>query len=593
MHSFIEPLLINAATATLLALAAALVGRFVKRPAVMHVLWLLVLLKLLTPPLFEVAALPRLDTLLGGNAAAPEIPFQLLLALPLEAPLEDPGNWPAVVAVAIWTAGSLWLLLLATVRAFRFRRLLAGSPPARSALRQLVRRLSHRLGISSCPRVLLVQGRVPPMVWWRPGGSDLLLPAELLDDLEPAEREALIAHELAHVRRKDHWIRYVEIAATTLFWWHPVVWWARRNLRANEERSCDALVLHAFPGRADAYAEGLIKTLDFLVDRDPIVPAVATGAVGTRQLKERLTMIVNGTTPKRTTLGQRALLATVAAAALLVFPTWIDRAAAEDPPRSPQEERYIDEITELQRRAIELEHELRAVHEARIEVQRAMDLERARIRIEELQRRATEMRASGNPEEAEQILQRAEEIERASRLEAGQLEHELGTMRRTNQLETNLKRLLLEIDQLRVEGNAERAALMEREARELRINIEDMHVDADRQRQIFEEDRLAREMDALREKMLQAEQSGDTRATRELAATIAQLKAEHAQMAELMRHEQFERQRRAFELEERAAILRAELERAEQLQAETREEMELKLQTLETLRRELDKLHQY
>ena len=61
MERLLEIALINAASVTLLVLAVTLVGRFVKRPAVMHALWLLVLIKLVTPPLFEVATFPGPD----------------------------------------------------------------------------------------------------------------------------------------------------------------------------------------------------------------------------------------------------------------------------------------------------------------------------------------------------------------------------------------------------------------------------------------------------------------------------------------------------------------------------------------------------
>jgi beta-lactamase regulating signal transducer with metallopeptidase domain len=70
----------------------------------------------------------------------------------------------------------------------------------------------------------------------RASGPVLLLPRDLLDELTPDERDALLAHELAHVRRRDHWVRLLELAATALFWWYPVAWWARAALRRAEER---------------------------------------------------------------------------------------------------------------------------------------------------------------------------------------------------------------------------------------------------------------------------------------------------------------------------------------------------------------------
>jgi beta-lactamase regulating signal transducer with metallopeptidase domain len=85
------------------------------------------------------------------------------------------------------------------------------------------------------------------MLWAVLRRPRLLLPAGLWDDLDEAQRDTLIAHELAHLRRRDHWVRLVEVAATVLYWWHPAVWWARRELREAEEQCCDAWVVWSMP----------------------------------------------------------------------------------------------------------------------------------------------------------------------------------------------------------------------------------------------------------------------------------------------------------------------------------------------------------
>ncbi len=81
------------------------------------------------------------------------------------------------------------------------------------------------------------------------------------------------------MRRRDHWVRLVEIAATALFWWYPVTWWARRALRRAEERCCDEWVLRLLPRSAEAYANGLLKSLTFVAERRtrcrPSLPAPA------------------------------------------------------------------------------------------------------------------------------------------------------------------------------------------------------------------------------------------------------------------------------------------------------------------------------
>ena len=594
MQPLTEILLINAASVALLALVVALIGRVIKRPAVMHVLWLLVLLKLLTPPVFEIAALPRLDSLIAAEADSAPIPAELLLSLPADVRVETPRSGLAAASVAIWIAGSALLLSLVIVRVVRFRRLLVASPPVDATVREEATRVARRIGVSVCPRIRLIPGRVPPMIWSCLGRCNLLLPAGLIGALGVAERETLLAHELAHVRRRDPWVRHVEILATVLFWWHPVVWWARRNLRLNEERSCDALVLEALPRQTRAYAHGLIKTLDFLSAREPTVPAVATGAVGTRQLEERLTMIVKGTTPRRTTPAQRFLLATVVAGTLLVFPTWIDRAAADGEPPSPREERYTAELLDLEQEALELELRLREVEAARMEISAAIREERAHSKREAIEKRAQEAEASGKLEEADELRRAAEEMERHRLLEAEQVDSELALLRESTEMESHLQELAVELERARAENDLARAEALAARARDLELDLGHVHSEAEQRRLALMKSRMAAQLDVLRAKAAAARAGGDV----EQVSKIEQL-------IELQLQELQTRQRVTVDLapvghdvllheedaRKREIQLKIKLEKLEQMKLETENEILRREETLDELRRELEELH--
>src|SRR5262249_16512260 len=124
----------------------------------------------------------------------------------------------------------------------------------------------------------------------------------------------LLVHELAHLRRRDHWVRLLEMLATGLFWWHPVVWWARRELREAEEQCCDAWVVWALPGAGRTYATALLECLAFLSPPQAPLPEGA-GGLGQTDLKRRLIMIMRATTPRR--LGWGGLLGVLGVAALL------------------------------------------------------------------------------------------------------------------------------------------------------------------------------------------------------------------------------------------------------------------------------------
>ena len=74
------------------------------------------------------------------------------------------------------------------------------------------------------------------MLWAIATTARLLIPEPLLGRLSEQQWDTLLAHELAHLRRRDHWVRRFELFVVGLYWWHPVVWWARRELQEAEEQ---------------------------------------------------------------------------------------------------------------------------------------------------------------------------------------------------------------------------------------------------------------------------------------------------------------------------------------------------------------------
>ena len=309
MNGILEIVGVNALGATLLAGVVAVATRFVTRPAVVHGLWLLVLVELVSLPVFGVAVLqtPASAMAQPGPATAAVQPVGLT-------------PWSAIVT-ATWLGSALLVLALALHRSLRFTRLLRTTSQASTALATDAAGLASRMGVSPCPELRVVPAAISPMLWFPGRSLQILLPAGLVRRLAPLELQALVAHELAHVCRRDHWVRRFELLVGALFWWHPVTWWARRAMRKAEEASCDAWVVHALPGHARAYADGLLKTAEFVVGAQPSVPALACGAVGARNLRERLTMILKRQVAEPSSPRQRCLLAIAAGALLFVLPT--------------------------------------------------------------------------------------------------------------------------------------------------------------------------------------------------------------------------------------------------------------------------------
>jgi len=185
--------------------------------------------------------------------------------------------------------------------AMRFSRRLALAIPAPPDVQEQADHLARAMGLAHHPPVLMVRDVISPMLWGIGRNARLLFPMDLLSRLDDGGRETLIAHELAHFRRGDHWVRAFELAVSGLFWWHPVVWWARREMEIAEEECCDAWVIEQLPASPRCYAEALLETIDFLSAERLVLPPAAAGLGHVPFLRRRLTAIMRGVAPKAMT----------------------------------------------------------------------------------------------------------------------------------------------------------------------------------------------------------------------------------------------------------------------------------------------------
>jgi hypothetical protein len=165
------------------------------------------------------------------------------------------------------------------------------------------------------------------MLWAVAGAPRLLLPALLWARLSTAQQQTLLVHELAHLRRGDHWVRRLEMVVLGLYWWHPVVWWARYAVQEAEEQCCDAFVVRTLPDRAADYAAALLETVMFLSPPRTALPVGASGAGSARLLRRRLLMILQARTARPLPWHMRAALLGCAAVLLPLLPAWAQSVA--------------------------------------------------------------------------------------------------------------------------------------------------------------------------------------------------------------------------------------------------------------------------
>ena len=287
------------AISVVLAVGILALTRRVGRPALSHALWLLLLGALLVPPVVSIplfppqASPPAVVPVAGFLEAGPKVPANSTLLDWLKAYGPSGLIW-------LWFLGTASILGWTLVRALRFHgSLVRASAAAPVSVQRMARRISGKLGLKAVPAIHATYTQLSPMVWWAGGKVRVLLPFTLIAEMDAAELRCVLAHELAHIRRRDHLVRWLEWLACTAFWWNPVAWWARRKLRAAEELCCDALALASSHVSPRAYARSLLRAIDLVSDRpSATAPAFASTAHGRERLhslEQRFKMIVSDT----------------------------------------------------------------------------------------------------------------------------------------------------------------------------------------------------------------------------------------------------------------------------------------------------------
>lgn len=190
--------------------------------------------------------------------------------------VSDSGSWNDFlpVMVLVWFAGVLVCSARLTGGWLLVRRMIRRGSPVTDELAASVSVLALRLHIIRPIRTLesaLVN--TPTVVGWlRPV---ILLPLSAIAGLTPEQLQAVIAHELAHVRRHDYAVNFLQRVSETLFFYHPAVWWVSGRIRLERERCADDLAVMAC-GDAALYA-GALRDLEHARRNHPSLAMAATG----------------------------------------------------------------------------------------------------------------------------------------------------------------------------------------------------------------------------------------------------------------------------------------------------------------------------
>jgi beta-lactamase regulating signal transducer with metallopeptidase domain len=281
---------------------------------VRHRLWLAASIKFLIP----FAPLVAIGRQFAWHAPAAGQPAMLLLVDTMSPPFSGVFHAATVSLahsrpLAVWVSApmlllSLWLVGCAAVLLTWFaewRRVattVRGEQPMCEGREMTVLRRLQRIGGLETPISIIpsptsfepgVFGIAKPMVLW---------PQDLSERLDDDQLEAILAHEVCHVWRRDNLTVAIHMVVEVVFWFHPLVWWVERRLVEEREQACDEAVIR-WGISPPVYAEGILKTCEFRLASPLLHVCGATDS----DLNARIEAIMN-TRPRDTLHGWRKVL---------------------------------------------------------------------------------------------------------------------------------------------------------------------------------------------------------------------------------------------------------------------------------------------
>jgi beta-lactamase regulating signal transducer with metallopeptidase domain len=259
-----------------------------RRPHWAYALLLLVLIKCVTPPLWSsptsMFSWLGSEQIVRSSAAAVNAPSPATDTMPAEvtpvtisdqpAPASatlqpivakaQPGTAPvslAAVVLGLWAAGALSIFsIVAGMSWAMLSRIERSSQKPTVELAKLFAELQATVAVGNSARLVVSSAHFGPALVGliRPR---IVLPALLIEGTPTAELTPIVAHELVHLRRGDHWIAHLQLLAQSIWWFHPLVWWANRELNRAREMSCDEEVLATLDCDPARYAQTLLDVV--------------------------------------------------------------------------------------------------------------------------------------------------------------------------------------------------------------------------------------------------------------------------------------------------------------------------------------------
>jgi GWxTD domain-containing protein len=248
----------------------------------------------------------------------PAIPSQRFVTPFFYPPVPDANDGAAMPQLARWNLVALWFTGVVLFYLWRFAGWVSAQRLCRRGVcappEQWTRRaqeLAHRMRLlrpvvlleSSLADAPLTLGSLRPVI---------LMPLGVLTGLPSNQVEAILLHELAHIRRHDYFVNLAQSIVEGLLFYHPAVWWVSHVIRREREMACDDLVIAA-TGDAPAYAHALTQ-----LEERRTAFALSLAANG-GPLMTRILRILGNPVPRATAAPAVMFLLLAGAAALFAF----------------------------------------------------------------------------------------------------------------------------------------------------------------------------------------------------------------------------------------------------------------------------------
>jgi GWxTD domain-containing protein len=283
-----EHLLVESAVRSLaiaVGIGAVLWATRMKAPSVLHAIWTIVMLTMLSLPVWAMWGPQAVMPVLPAPAAS-AVRAAIPAAVSIPSPPTRVGNQGVafdrvgVMTRRSWNWPALALFVYSIVAGALLLRLAVGTARARRLMR----------------RSTLTEGRLTSLVCAAPVTVGWLRPVVILPEgwrhWSAARLDAVLTHEQAHMRRRDPLVQWLALLNRAMFWFHPLAWWLERRLSALAEQACDEAVL-ADGHDPHAYSEYLIDAARDL-RRGRRMRLAGAFMPGTR-LPERIRRILDGT----------------------------------------------------------------------------------------------------------------------------------------------------------------------------------------------------------------------------------------------------------------------------------------------------------